>query len=161
MDSIFTLSGRVAIVTGGTRGIGKVIAIQLAKAGVKVAIIGRNAEKAAEVESAIKSFNGCSITVLGDIADEKECKRIAGTVYAEFGQIDILVNCAGGLTATKIEDITREEWDNILGVNLSGTFFMIQSVLPEESSIFLLMQEEWEDMQIHSLIRHRRAVLLL
>ena len=130
MDSIFTLSGRVAIVTGGTRGIGKVIAIQLAKAGVKVAIIGRNAEKAAEVESAIKSFNGCSITVLGDIADEKECKRIAGTVYAEFGQIDILVNCAGGLTATKIEDITREEWDNILGVNLSGTFFMIQSVLP-------------------------------
>ena len=130
MDSIFTLSGRVAIVTGGTRGIGKVIEIQLAKAGVKVAIIGRNAEKAAEVESAIKSFNGCSITVLGDIADEKECKRIADTVYAEFGQIDILVNCAGGLTATKIEDITREEWDNILGVNLSGTFFMIQSVLP-------------------------------
>ena len=67
---------------------------------------------------------------LGDIADDGECRRIVGEVYEKFGQIDILVNCAGGLTATPIEEITRKEWDTILGVNLSGTFFMIQSALP-------------------------------
>ncbi len=115
---------------GGTRGIGKVIAEQLAKAGTAVAVVGRNAEKAEETLASIRRIGGVAEAFLGDIADDGECRRIVGEVYEKFGQIDILVNCAGGLTATPIEEITREEWDTILGVNLSGTFFMIQSALP-------------------------------
>ena len=130
MSNIFTLAGRVAIVTGGTRGIGKVIAEQLAKAGTAVAVVGRNAEKAEETLALIRETGGTAEAFLGDIADDGECRRIVGEVYEKFGQIDILVNCAGGLTATPIEEITRKEWDTILGVNLSGTFFMIQSALP-------------------------------
>ena len=130
MSNIFTLAGRVAIVTGGTRGIGKVIAEQLAKAGMTVAVVGRNAEKAEETLALIRETGGTAEAFLGDIADDGECRRIVGEVYEKFGQIDILVNCAGGLTATPIEEITRKEWDTILGVNLSGTFFMIQSALP-------------------------------
>ena len=130
MNSIFTLADRVAIVTGGTRGIGKVIAEQLAKAGSLVAVVGRNASKADEVVAEIRENGGTAEAFLGDISDDNECRKIASEVYGKFGQIDILVNCAGGLTATPIEKITREEWDNILGVNLSGTFFMIQSALP-------------------------------
>ncbi len=130
MSNIFTLAGRVAIVTGGTRGIGKVIAEQLAKAGTTVAVVGRNAEKAEETLALIRETGGTAEAFLGDIADDGECRRIVGEVYEKFGQIDILVNCAGGLTATPIEEITRKEWDTILGVNLSGTFFMIQSALP-------------------------------
>ena len=130
MSNIFTLAGRVAIVTGGTRGIGKVIAEQLAKAGTTVAVVGRNAEKAEETLALIRETGGTAEEFLGDIADDGECRRIVGEVYEKFGQIDILVNCAGGLTATPIEEITRKEWDTILGVNLSGTFFMIQSALP-------------------------------
>lgn len=130
MESIFTLSERVAIVTGGTRGIGRVIALQLSKAGAKVAVVGRDSEKGKEVIDEIVSSGGEAVLVLGDIADDKQCREIVKKVADKFGQIDILVNCAGGLTATPIEEITREEWDNILGVNLSGTFFMIQSSLP-------------------------------
>lgn len=130
MKSVFSYGGRTAIVTGATRGIGKVIAIQLAKAGVKVAIIGRNEMKAKEVQELIKSNGDEAIYVLGDISNDKECERIIKEVNATFGQIDILVNCAGALTSTKIENISREEWDRILAVNLSGSFFMIQKAIP-------------------------------
>lgn len=130
MSSIFTFDGRTAIVTGGTRGIGKVIAMQLAKAGVKVAVVGRDARKAKEVVDLIKQNHGEAVPVIGDLKSEKECFRIVDEVAKAFGQIDILVNNAGGLTSTKIEDITRDEWDDILSVNLSGTFFMIQATIP-------------------------------
>lgn len=130
MDSLFTLSDRVAIVTGGTRGIGRVIAQQLAKAGTKVAVVGRDSTKGEIVVKEIREAGGEAGLVLGDISDDNQCREIVRKAAEHYGQIDILVNCAGGLTATPIEEITREEWDSILGVNLSGTFFMIQSALP-------------------------------
>lgn len=130
MSDIFTLNNRVAVVTGGNRGIGKIIALQLAKAGTSVVVVGRDSEKAEETLALIRENGGNAEAFLGDISDDNECRRIICEVFDKFGQIDILVNCAGGLTATPIEEITREEWDNILGVNLSGTFFMIQSALP-------------------------------
>ena len=130
MAEIFTFSGRCAIVTGATRGIGRVIAQRLAKAGTSVAVVGRDAERAETVVGEIRTGGGRAIAIPGDISDERECRRVVEEAQTAFGQLDILVNCAGGLTATKIEDITREEWDALLAVNLTGTFFMIQSVLP-------------------------------
>lgn len=130
MKSIFTFIGRTAIVTGATRGIGKSIAIQLARAGVKVAVVGRNAERAENVVSQIMLEGGTALKIIGDISSEEECERIVKETADQFGGIDILVNCAGNLTSTKIEDITRHEWDNIISTNLSGTFFMIQKAIP-------------------------------
>ncbi len=130
MDNIFTLKNRVAVVTGATKGIGKAIAIKMANAGVKVAVVGRDAERADELINDINANGGEAIAILADISDDNECKRVCNEVYTKFQQIDILVNCAGILTSTKIEDITRSEWDQILSTNLSGTFFMIQSALP-------------------------------
>lgn len=127
---IFTIKDRVAVVTGATRGIGRVIAIKLAESGAKVAVLGRDENKANNVKAEIEKLGGKAEVFLGDIFDDKECKRIADEVNASFGQLDILVNCAGALTSTKIDDILRAEWDRILGVNLTGTFFMIQSALP-------------------------------
>ena len=127
---IFTIKDRVAVVTGATRGIGRVIAIKLAEAGAKVAVLGRDENKANNVKAEIEKLGGKAEVFLGDIFDDKECKRIADEVNARFGQLDILVNCAGALTSTKVDDISRAEWDKILGVNLTGTFFMIQSALP-------------------------------
>ena len=127
---IFTIKDRVAAVTGATRGIGRVIAIKLAEAGAKVAVLGRDENKANNVKAEIEKLGGKAEVFLGDIFDDKECKRIADEVNASFGQLDILVNCAGAVTSTKIDDILRAEWDKILGVNLTGTFFMIQSALP-------------------------------
>ena len=130
MKSPFTYTNRCAIITGATQGIGKEIAFQLADAGVKTAIVGRNADRAEAVKKKIIENGGNAIVVLGDISDDVECKRIVKTVFDSFGQIDILVNCAGKLTSSKIEDISREEWDSLISTNLSGTFFMIQSSLP-------------------------------
>lgn len=127
---IFTIKDRVAVVTGATRGIGRVIAIKLAEAGAKVAVLGRDEKKANNVKAEIEKLGGKAEVFLGDISDDKECKRIADEVNASLGQLDILVNCAGALTSTKVDDISRDEWDKILGVNLTGTFFMIQSALP-------------------------------
>lgn len=130
MNSIFTLSGRTAIVTGATRGIGKSIAIMLAKAGANVVVVGRNEERADQVVDIIELEGGNAVKVIGDISSEKECKRIVEVAVLKYGGLDILVNCAGNLTSTKIEDITRQEWDDILSTNLSGTFFMTQKAIP-------------------------------
>lgn len=127
---IFTLEGRTAIVTGATRGIGKSIAIQLAKAGVKVSVVGRNSERANAVVSQIEADGGIAYKVVGDISSDKECERIVAETATHFGGVDILVNCAGNLTSTKLEDISREEWDDILSTNLLGTFFMTQKAIP-------------------------------
>lgn len=130
MKEIFTLKNKVAVVTGGTKGIGKAIAVKLARAEVKVSIVGRNAERAKNVADEIIRNGGTAAVFLGDISDEEECGRIADKIYSHFGTVDILVNCAGMLTATKIEDITRDEWDEVLAANLTSTFFMIQKMLP-------------------------------
>lgn len=130
MNSIFTLSERTAIVTGATRGIGKSIAIMLAKAGTNVVVVGRNEERADQVVDIIERDGGNALKVIGDISSEKECKRIIESAVLKYGGLDILVNCAGNLTSTKIEDITRQEWDDILSTNLSGTFFMTQKAIP-------------------------------
>lgn len=130
MNSIFTLSERTAIVTGATRGIGKSIAIMLAKAGTNVVVVGRNEERADQVVDIIERDGGNAVKVIGDISSEKECKRIIESAVLKYGGLDILVNCAGNLTSTKIEDITRQEWDDVLSTNLSGTFFMTQKAIP-------------------------------
>lgn len=130
MDEIFTLKDKVAIVTGGTKGSGRAIAVKLAKAKVKIGIVGRNVERAKKIADEIVQDKGNAEIFLGDIGDEEECKRIVDRIYNYFGKIDILVNCAGILTATKIEDITRKEWDEVLATNLTGTFFMIQKTIP-------------------------------
>lgn len=127
---MFTLMDKVAVVTGATSGIGRAIAIKLADAGAKVAVLGRDGKRAEELVSYILS-RGCTASAfLGDISVKDNCIKLMDEVYACFGRIDILVNCAGILTSTHMEDITTQEWNQIIDTNLSGSFFMIQSVLP-------------------------------
>lgn len=130
MSDIFTLKNRVAIVTGATKGIGKAIAIKMASAGVRVAVVGRDMERGKEVVNYIRGKNQIAHFFKGDISSEQDCEEIADKVNCTFGNIDILVNCAGILTSTKIEDISRMEWEQVLNTNLTGTFFMIQKTIP-------------------------------
>lgn len=130
MESVFTYGDRVALVTGATSGIGASIARSLSRCGCKVAIVGRNENRAKSVRDDIIHNGGIAEYFLGDISSADTCETIAESVAKLYGGIDILVNCAGILTASKIWEITEEEWNDVLSSNLSGTFFMIQKCLP-------------------------------
>ena len=119
---------KVAIVTGGGRGIGKGIAMALAKEGAKVAIwdLSGASELASEIEKAGLPAVGMEVNV----ASSADVKKATEEVWLTWGSIDILVNCAGVAAVIPIEEITEEEWDRVLGVNLRGTFSCCQAVMP-------------------------------
>jgi len=129
---VLTLSGRVAIVTGAAQGIGFHTAKMICRNGMKVALVDLNAEKLKAAAKELSALPDCAgvAPFACDVSNEKAIEKTVNEIAAHFGQIDVLVNCAGILSSTKIPDIKREEWDRILGVNLSGSFFMAQKILP-------------------------------
>ncbi|NQU15091.1 MAG: 3-oxoacyl-ACP reductase FabG [Desulfobacteraceae bacterium] len=125
------LTGRIALVTGASRGIGRAVAVALAKAGSDVAINYRRMEREARSteEQALKSGRR-AITVQADVSSSAEVNRMVRTVERELGGIDILVNNAGVANPKSLEDITEEDWDETISVNLKSAFLMIQRVVP-------------------------------
>lgn len=123
---LFDLSGRVAIVTGGARGIGFAIAKGLASSGALVVIADINAEGAEKAAVTIRAegFQAQSIAV--DVTKRTSVQDMVAQTVKGSGQIDILVNCAGIILRKPIEEVTDEEWDSILDVNLRGVFLCSQ-----------------------------------
>lgn len=130
MENVFHYDNRVAIVTGATSGIGSSIAYSLAMCGCKVAVVGRNEERARIIKESILNNGGEAEYFLADLSEASNCQEVIDRIASKFGGIDILVNCAGILTSSKIWDITEDEWNSVLKNNLSSTFFMIQKCLP-------------------------------
>ena len=122
------LNGKVALVTGGGRGIGEATAIELAKAGADVAVADIDAGAAEEMSSAIRSLDRRSLAIRVDIGDLSDIDAMVGTVVSEFGGIDIVVNNAGVTRHGALLDITEETWDLMQRINAKGTFFCIQRV---------------------------------
>ena len=118
------LTGRTALVTGSTRGIGKAIAETLASAGARVAIVGRDQARAAEVAAAI---GGSSQGFGADVSDPKSVVALVEAVEAAFGQVDILVNNAGLTRDNILFRIKDDDWDAVLDANLRGAFVAIRS----------------------------------
>ena len=125
------LDGRVAIVTGGSRGIGGAISTALAADGATVAVVGVPADRE-RTEELRASLNGSAQLVHffeANVADYEACARAAQSVIERYGQVDILVNNAGITKDHTARKMTVDEWQAVLNVNLSGPFFMIKSVL--------------------------------
>ena len=123
------LTDRVAIVTGGNRGIGKGIAAGLASAGCKVVIAARDVPLSTEVASEIKENYGVqTLCVILDVKSRESFQHMAEQVLSEFGRIDILVNNAGVTARGSILDMSEESWDHVLDTDLKGVFFCIQAV---------------------------------
>jgi 3-oxoacyl-[acyl-carrier protein] reductase len=125
------LRGRVALVTGGSRGIGRAIAVSLAEAGAAVAVNFR--EKAAEAEAvaqAIRGKGGKALAVRADVSQAAEVARMMAEIERGLGPVDVLVNNAGiGLVRT-VDDLTEADFDTTIAVNLKSVFLCTQAVIP-------------------------------
>jgi 3-oxoacyl-[acyl-carrier protein] reductase len=126
-----TLAGKVALVTGSSRGIGRAIAVTLARAGADVALNYRTrAADAADAEAEITGLGRRSIAVQADVSQSCGVDRLMDAVRTELGHIDILVNNAGVARVQSIEEITEQDWDELLTVNLKSCFLSTQAALP-------------------------------
>jgi len=127
---MYDLTGKVALVTGGGRGLGRAIALALARQGADVAVNYRsNADSAAEVVAEIKAMGRGAIPVQGDTSAGREaCEAIVKAAIDEFGKIDILVNNAGITRDNLMMRMDEEEWESVLDTNLSGPFWMTRAI---------------------------------
>ena len=122
------LKGKAAIITGSSRGIGKAIATAFALHGASLVIHGTSAEKLIALKNQLGPEQ-CEY-ISGDISELETSKRLAEKCLEAFGKIDILVNNAGINTRTKFLELSPEEWERVLKINLTGTFYACQSVAP-------------------------------
>jgi len=122
-----TLKGKVALVTGASRGIGRAIAERLARAGASVAInYASHAKGAEEVVAAIKSTGGNACSIQADVARVGDVVRLFEETIAHFGRLDILINNAGIMFTKPVSATTEEEFDRIFAINVKGVFFACQ-----------------------------------
>jgi NAD(P)-dependent dehydrogenase (short-subunit alcohol dehydrogenase family) len=126
-----TLNGRVAVVTGASRGLGKAIALALGKAGAKVALVARDVEQLAAVAIEARGLGAVAETFRADISDEAQILQLARDVTAELGPADILINNAGTVVRKTCLDLSLEEWNSVLSTNLTSAFLMCRSFVPQ------------------------------
>jgi 3-oxoacyl-[acyl-carrier protein] reductase len=120
---------KVALVTGASQGIGRAVALRLAKDGFAVALAARNEEKLKDVAAEIAGFGGSSEIFVLDVANEESIKSTAKAVLAHFGRVDVLVNNAGITRDTLLLRMKRADWDDVLTTNLTGTFLLSQALI--------------------------------
>jgi NAD(P)-dependent dehydrogenase (short-subunit alcohol dehydrogenase family) len=133
------LKGKCALVTGGSRGIGRAIVLGLAKQGAAVAAVYNNESEAVRMlRDELESVGNGSYVVQCDVSDEAAVKRLAEGVRDRFGRVDILVNNAGVVSHTTLADMTPAEWRRVLDTNLTAMYLVTQSVLdllPQGASV--------------------------
>jgi gluconate 5-dehydrogenase len=125
---LFDLTGRVAIVTGTSRGLGQYFARALAKAGADVILTSRNRANLAPFQSEIQSLGRRAVSLELDVRDRESVQRFAAAAEQAFGRIDILVNNAGCNVRKPALDVTWDDWNLILDTNLRGSFFVAQAI---------------------------------
>jgi gluconate 5-dehydrogenase len=128
-DPLFSISDRVTIVSGGSRGIGKEMAAGFARRGAPVVVTGRNAETLEATVSEISEEASRPVRgIVCDVARPEDISRMVEEVIGEFGRIDVLLNVAGVNRRKKVETVTEEDYDFILDINLKGAFLIAQAV---------------------------------
>ena len=120
----------VALVTGASRGIGKVIATELASLGSDLALVARDGATLAEVIAALPEACGNAVAIPADLAQEDSYESVVEECVAQLGGLDVLVNCAGLSQAGPFEEVSPEQWDRIFAVNAKAPFFLCRAALP-------------------------------
>jgi 3-hydroxybutyrate dehydrogenase len=125
------LAEKVAVITGGGRGIGRAIALKFAGEGASVVVAARTKSEIEAVADEIRSAGGRALAVAADVADDVQCGNLIGVATSQFGKVDILVNNAGHYGPVKpVEEITPAEWDRVIAVHLRGAYLLTRLVLP-------------------------------
>lgn len=130
MDDRRQLEGRVALVTGGSSGIGRSVAEKLAGLGAAVTITGRRSEPLEKVAAALRADGKRCLAVTGDVRDEAHAEQAVRETVEAFGGLNILVNNAGVIGSGPIEDTTTEEWQRIVDIDLTGPFLFARAAIP-------------------------------
>jgi NAD(P)-dependent dehydrogenase (short-subunit alcohol dehydrogenase family) len=124
------LDGRVALITGGTSGIGKATALLFAREGARIAITGRDRSRGQAVVDEITRGGGAAIFVAADVRIAGDCQRAVDATVKAFGRIDVLFNNAGVFFPKTVPDCTEQEWDDTIDVSLKGAFLMSKYAIP-------------------------------
>src|SRR5580692_12527142 len=121
------LTGRVAVVMGGTSGLGRKLAVGLARAGANVVPTGRREQMVAEACAEVEQAGGKTVRTVCDIGSRQSVDSVRDAVLGAFGEVDILVNAAGQIFRKPTKDVTEQEWNNLFDVNLTGMLRTCQS----------------------------------
>lgn len=124
------LKGKTAIVTGSGRGIGRAIALNLARYGANIVVNDVNLENAQKVVEEIEAMGGQAITVRADVTEETQVNAMIASCIDRFGRVDILVNNAGIVQTVPVTEITGDDWDRVMKVNLKGVFLCCKAAMP-------------------------------
>lgn len=126
-----SLHGKVALVTGGGRGIGRGIALQLARAGADVAVVDIRQELAEEAAAEVRALGRRALAVAADVTSWADCQAMVATTVTGLGSLDIAVNNAGVLSVATVDALTEEDFDRVMAVNVKGVFLSCKAELPE------------------------------
>jgi gluconate 5-dehydrogenase len=125
---LFDLTGRVAIVSGGSMGLGRQMAEGLAEMGANLVLCARKKERCEEAAEALRGLGVQALALGCDVKDKVAIQQVVEETLAKFGRVDILINNAGVSWGASVEEMTLEQWDKVLSTNLTGTFLFCQAV---------------------------------
>jgi len=129
LERLFSLSGKVALVTGGSRGIGAMVARAYVEAGARVYVSSRKAEACARTAGELSRFGEC-VALPADLARLEEIDRVAAELSAREQALHVLVNNAGATWGAKLDDFPENGWDKVMNLNVKSPFFLVQRLLP-------------------------------
>lgn len=124
------LQGKVAVVTGASRGLGRAMALALGESGARLALVGRNSEKLAETRKLAAGIGAESEIFLADVRDEAQVAKLEQDVIARFGGAHILINNAGTAVRKPVADLSLDEWKLVVDTNLTGVFLVSRAFIP-------------------------------
>lgn len=150
----FSLAGKVAIVTGASRGLGAGMALGLAEAGADVVVVA-SSDKVFETAEQIKAMGRKSIAIKADLITTEPIEGIFETTIKEFGQVDILVNCAGIIRRAPAVDFTEKDWNDVIQVNQTSVFFMCQAAAKE-----MIKRKQGKIINIASLLSFQGGLIV-
>ena len=130
LQRLFSLSGKTVLLTGASGGIGRVLAVSLAEAGAAIGVHGRNTKKIAETCALVEEVGGRAVPLPADLSDVEECRKLVTRAHKALGRLDVLINCAATNRRKPIAEVTQDDFDTIVSVNLRSAYFLSQAARP-------------------------------